>query len=123
MSEEEKNSQKHSEFIEASKLYFDLFKHTTTISTGSILILVTFLEKLFKDPVQKWLVGISLISFIISVMCSLINMFLLSAHIRGNFTNDSSETNTLAGSVMLSVLTFTLGIISFVVFVLINFYK
>jgi hypothetical protein len=39
---------------EGNKLFYDVFKHLTTLSTGSILILVAFLENLFVDPQYKF---------------------------------------------------------------------
>jgi len=46
----EKDSEKADQ--EGEKLYFDSMKHLTTLSTGSVLLLVTFLEKLFSSP--RW---------------------------------------------------------------------
>ncbi len=46
----------------------DFLKHLSTLNTGSILIIVTFLENLFKHPEWKFLVGISLVAFIVSIL-------------------------------------------------------
>lgn len=45
---------------EGEKLYFDSMKHLTTLNTGSVLLLVTFLEKLFSSPRWRVLVAVSL---------------------------------------------------------------
>jgi hypothetical protein len=46
----------------------DYLKHLTTLNTGSILIVATFLEKLFEQPKWNVLVGVSLVSFIVSII-------------------------------------------------------
>lgn len=55
---------------ESIKLQFDLYKHLTTLSTGAILLLAAFLEKLFKEPHGKWLVGVSMGCFLLSTVGS-----------------------------------------------------
>ena len=111
--------------VEATKLLFDLFKHGTTVSTGSILILVTFLEKLFKFPVYKWLIAVSFLGFTISIVTSLLVMLLFAAMTRKPFheKDDKSVVNTLVGSFIGDSLSFIVGIISLVIFSLINFYQ
>lgn len=47
-------------------------KHLTTLSTGSIVIIATFLEKLFANPEWRILVSISIASFLLSIVGSLI---------------------------------------------------
>ncbi len=59
---------------ESIKLLYDLFKHITTLSTGILLILIAFLEKLFQTPTAKFLVGISFACFTITIIFSLITM-------------------------------------------------
>ena len=50
-----------SNFVEGSKLLHDTFKHLTTLSTGSILLMVTLIQNLFKDRALKDLNGTILI--------------------------------------------------------------
>jgi len=50
----------------------EYIKHFTTLSTGSILLLATFLEKLFANPKWKFLAAISFGGFIISVVASVV---------------------------------------------------
>ena len=56
------------------KSYIDYFKHITTLNTGSILIIIALLEGVFKKPKALYLIGISVFSFVISLVCSLIIM-------------------------------------------------
>ena len=63
--------------LEFLKIIIDYLKHTATLSTGSILILATFLEKFFTRPTGKLLVifalfcfGLSIVgAFIVGVVC------------------------------------------------------
>ena len=54
--------------IELFKYAIDFFKHVTTLSSGSILLLATFLEKLFQKPHLGFLVAISFASFAVSII-------------------------------------------------------
>ena len=58
--------------LEHYKLTFDYLKHLTTLSTGSIILLVSFLEKIFAQPRWKPLVAVSLSGFTLSVLGALI---------------------------------------------------
>jgi len=60
---------------EQVKLIFEHTKHLSTVATGSLVILVTFMEK-FKD-FQKWriMLVISLVGFAISLCASLFAQF------------------------------------------------
>lgn len=49
----------------------DFLKHLVTLSTGCILLMITFLEKLFHQPKWKFLVVVSLVSFGVSIIGSL----------------------------------------------------
>ena len=55
-------------WIEARKLQNDMLKHVATLDTASILLVVTFLEKLFAQPKEKYLVVASLIAFSASLI-------------------------------------------------------
>ena len=59
--------------IEAYTTVFDYLKHIATLSTGSVLLLVAFLEKLFKEPEWKLCVLVSLVSFSMTVVASMIS--------------------------------------------------
>jgi hypothetical protein len=65
---------------EGLRLNYDTFKHLTTLSTGSILILVTFLEKLFLNPHWKILVAMAFVCFIVTNLSS-VRLMVLSATI------------------------------------------
>ena len=46
----------------------DLYKHVATLSTGAVVILTTFLEKLISKPHWRPLVGLSLGAFAASLL-------------------------------------------------------
>jgi hypothetical protein len=48
----------------------DYLKHLTTLSTGSILLIATFWEKLSVKPVWKPAIAVSLAGFMLSVLSS-----------------------------------------------------
>jgi hypothetical protein len=58
--------------VERHKAFFGYLKHLATLSTGSIVIIATFLEKITNHPQWKPAVVVSLIGFIISVICSMV---------------------------------------------------
>lgn len=53
---------------------FDYFKHLATLSTGSILILVAFFEKVFSNPIGEAWVVVSVICFVLCIAGSLLAM-------------------------------------------------
>jgi hypothetical protein len=104
---------------EANKLYYDVFKHLTTLSTGSILLLATFLGQLFSNPQWKFLVALSLASFIVSIVSAVLMMFWQAGAVL--LLKQEIQSRELAGF-LVTVISFLLGIISFVTFAIRNFY-
>lgn len=112
---------------ESVKLRHNTFKHLTTLNTAFILLLVTFLEKLFSNQNLKFLVAIPLLLFILSTVISFVFMIVLSVYMRQtSFLTKSEEKTWMEGrSVMFSVLSFILfisGIICIALFALINLF-
>ena len=54
--------------IAAASLVNDYIKHITTLSTGSLLLTVAFLDKVFPSPESKWLIGFSMASFLVAII-------------------------------------------------------
>ena len=89
MAEEKKGSAKviptPEGYREGGKLFFDLMKHLTTLSTGSLLLLVAFLEKLFPNPCCRWMIISVLCSLLLSVLGSLLAMLaIILADLKGS---------------------------------------
>ncbi|TNE99362.1 MAG: hypothetical protein EP322_03355 [Bacteroidetes bacterium] len=57
--------------IEQVKLVHDHTKNMTTLSTGSIVVLVTFFDKLTENPTWTLLIAISLGAFVVSILGAL----------------------------------------------------
>lgn len=62
----------HTRQIEHVKNWLDFLKHITTLATGAIVLQVAFLEKIFAQPKWRALVVISLISFMLCVVASVV---------------------------------------------------
>ncbi|HET6889661.1 MAG TPA: hypothetical protein VFH31_01050, partial [Pyrinomonadaceae bacterium] len=60
------------DIMEQIKLLADYLKHTATLSTGSLVLLTIFLEKLFSKPRWKILVAFALGGFTLSLMGSVV---------------------------------------------------
>ena len=105
---------------EGWKLSYDLHKHITTLSTGSILILVTFIERLFSNPSWKILVVIALSLFVVSIVLALLTMSYLMAFVRdvGEIEDSSKREHVNISAASFSC--FLLGIICLVIFAVRN---
>jgi hypothetical protein len=57
---------------EVQRIQYNYFKHLTTLSTGSILIIVAFLEKVFSEPTGIFLSIISIIALALCLIGSLL---------------------------------------------------
>ena len=99
-------------------------KHLTTLNTGSILLIVTFLDKLFKNPEWTLFIGIALVAFIISILGC------VTAHLASVLDVDTQYTKeNNKGVLVLQWITllmsfggFVLGLIFLSIFTLKNLY-
>ena len=62
---------------ESAKIAFDYFKHLTTLSTGSIVLLGTLMDRLIESPSWKPLIYVSFTAFLITVLASVSAMYSL----------------------------------------------
>lgn len=104
------------EFKEGAKLFHDTIKHLSTLSTGSILLLVALLEKLFTAPHWKLVVATSFVSFIISTASSVRVMIAIT----GLVARGDDDFNRSIPFYKVSAWTFILGIFCLVAFILRN---
>ncbi|HKR61447.1 MAG TPA: hypothetical protein VJS64_17300 [Pyrinomonadaceae bacterium] len=107
---------------EGQKLLYDAFKHLTTLSTGSILILATFLEKFFREPEWTPLIAVAFLGFIAATVSSFITMLALSNSVFKLSENTETGSRLGAAGFIFSLVTFVIGISSLVAFALKNFY-
>jgi len=108
--------------VEVYTAFVDYLKHIATLSTGSILLIVTFLEKLFCKPEYKICIAISLIAFVITVVATIA----AQAGVLENITEPNDIANwakPLIGiSMIVAYLCFLTGLCSLVVFAIGNLY-
>ena len=116
--------------IEGRKFILDILKHITTLDTASILILATFIEKLFSgEPRWPTLIPISLCGFTLSIAGSVTAMLCMMVLYGHDIVDDNRE-DMRAFTVGLSTACtfisfggFLLGIGSFALFSVKNFYS
>ncbi len=96
--------------IETYKLVFDALKHVTTLSSGSILLLITLFEKFFKHAVPKTQVLFAFGGFFASIFFSIMAMSLLAINASdGGFSGKEKE--FFAWSATLGLISFLFAII------------
>jgi hypothetical protein len=110
----------------SAKLGFDYFKHLTTLSTGSIVLLGSLLEKLFAEPAWKPLVYLSFAAFVICIVASVFAM-LSFCHLTTPTVSGQTqlmETNfadrILGGSSGIAAISFVLAMLLLTVFFVLN---
>lgn len=107
---------------ENHRLVYDAYKHLTTLSSGSVVLLSVMLDKAFPAPSGRWAVGVAVVCFMGSVVCSVVMMLVSATTIevedRGGSPTafDRGVSVALAGSIGL----FLLGVLVLVLFVLVN---
>jgi hypothetical protein len=70
-------------FREGLELTHDSMKHLTTLSTGSFVIVTTFLEKPFTNPALGTLLSISVVFLFLSIVFSTVTMLAMSRIMMG----------------------------------------
>jgi len=109
--------------LEGVKQLHDSLKHLTTLTTGSIVVTVTFLEKLFINPEWKTMVVVSMLSFLASLFCSVTGMLLQSIDTMNIESIGCSHDFDRIGKFMaISYYTFFIGIVTLGIFFLKNFF-
>ena len=112
-----------SKYGEATKIGADYLKHVSTLSTGSVVLIATLLEKVAPHPLWKATIIIALAGFLGSGLCSVVAF--TSLVIGTVFWEEGEEpvdwVDSLGGMAFLTALFFfSIGIISFTVFAIRN---
>lgn len=103
--------------------FFDWLKHITTLSSASVVLLATFLEKLIKNPEWRWLIGATFILFITSIIASVLLMFwqaLFAEDDLGELTREGFLSYLVL--VIIAFWSFVGGMVCLVIFSLKNIY-
>lgn len=123
---------------EVQRIRYDYFKHLTTLSTGTILIIIAFLEKIFTDPRGTVFALISIIAFVFCLVASLWtlprlgNVIMEIIRVKFNLTKGENEALPAFKKLnksyrrtkifyWITCASFLIGIIAFLVFAGINF--
>lgn len=109
--------------MERYKLLTDYLKHLTTLSTGSILLLAAFLEKIFHNPSYKSFVVLSLTGFMISVVASIIAHTYAIIDFPGDEpTFRREQANIGSYALLIAWLGFLVGVACLTIFAMINLF-
>ncbi|MDQ3816328.1 MAG: hypothetical protein M3362_01395 [Acidobacteriota bacterium] len=106
---------------ESLKLRYDIYKHLTTLCTGSILLLISFLDKIFAKPVWKGFVIAALCLFLLSILASLVVMHILAGAVRYMDASNKHE-KVNAAVIAAALVSFVLGILALIFFAVKNLY-
>jgi hypothetical protein len=99
---------------------FEYLRHVTSLAAGAIVLQVGFLEKLFPNPKYKALVAISIISFTVTILASIVTQWGLLSFL--GHRNVEKGSNTAGCSIILLWASFVIGILTAVSFALINLF-
>jgi membrane protein YqaA with SNARE-associated domain len=103
--------------IEQIKLIHDHTKNMTTLSTGSIVILITFFDKIAQQPSWAFLVATSLGAFVISILGALYAQIAFIDFANNDIKNNINWYHKLGSiSIIISWLAFIIAVISLCIF-------
>lgn len=105
---------------EGCALIVDLAKHMTTVSTGSVVILGTFLDKLFPHPVAKLCIYIALVGFVITIILCLF-AFALAVDVAGGRQRYDKIIDLIEGIMVFAFFAFAISLVALVWFFMANF--
>jgi hypothetical protein len=110
------------------KALFEYLKHLSTLATGSILLIATLLEKLFKQPLYSWCIGVSVGAFFLSLLASLAaySVFILNfPRVDRAFDKSAigtTEMGMMVGGLVTTWISFLVGVGALAFFFLANWY-
>ena len=99
---------------------FEFFRHLTTVNTAILVLLVVFVEKLFRTPAWQFLFPISIVFFLISLIASLVGMWYVTT-LSSVQSALQWEIDAAAGTGLAAIISFIIAMISFVFFAIRNF--
>jgi len=117
------DQEKDTSRLEFHKAFYEYLKHLSTVSTGSILLLAVFLEKIFAQPKWKSLVAVSVAGFLITVIAAVIAYSLMVLNFpRPGIKSQKWEGNVVFLAVLLTWVGFISGVVSLAIFILRNLF-
>lgn len=106
---------------EGLRLFFDVFKHVTSLSSGSIIVLATFLDRLDNQPHWQLMVPIAFLGFMVATVGSIIVMLSTARTIRRNDDTDHLPDKIGAIAYGVAIAGFAIGVIAICAFAARNF--
>jgi hypothetical protein len=99
----------------------EYLKHLSTLSTGAILWITTFLEKLSKTPAGKPMLAIALFAFMVSIL-SIVRNYTLHLRTFPGIKDEISESEKIQSgrAIFFAWLGFIIGVIVLSAFGMIN---
>ena len=85
---------------EGLKLFFDVFKHLTTLSSGSILVLVAFLGNTKQQTLWRPLGALAFLGFLVSSVGAIVVMLSTARTIRRNESTDKLPDRIVKGQLV-----------------------
>jgi hypothetical protein len=121
--------------VEGAKLVHDTLRQLTTLSSGSILIMATLLDRVISQPAQRWLVALSFGAFVVCLVCAGMGMGAVSGLLSGrrfaalaprrlrSFAGRRYDQSggPLFGSIIAAWVSFVIGMAALGLFALLNF--
>lgn len=106
--------------LEGQKLALDYVKHVTTVSASIIVVGATFLDKLRAQPSGTWLVSVTLVAMLATVVCLVLSAVgVVSSARSGHLTTPAVVTFTTSATAV-GLTAFLIGMASLTCFVLFN---
>lgn len=110
----------HEDRVERMKLMYDLNKHLTTLSTGTLLLMAGLFGQVFKSPVWKPLAAGAFILFASCVVACVFAMFGFAMYSRATWQTSRDPVDFGARAFSIAMILFILAIFAFAVFALKN---
>ena len=106
--------------LEHLKLMIDVQRHMAVLSFAGLILAANLSIKLFEDPQYKILALVSMLSFFVCVVSSILSQFNHVDASKKEMIYSYPLTNKFAAPIALSILGLLLGVITLATFVLLN---
>jgi hypothetical protein len=116
----------HQPASERIRPHTEYIKHLTTLSTGSIVVIAAFAEKISLQPTWKFLLAASLVSFVISILGSalwhtgLARDLIDEPPLREDTARGATATTHLLVAMLITTFGFVIGVVSLAAFAIRN---
>jgi hypothetical protein len=108
--------ERHKYYLESQKVVLDFVKHVATLATGAIVLLASLLDKVFPNPQWKFLIIVTFVSLLISAVTVTAAAIGVVRSIRTPSDVSEPLRHFTAGSMIVGLVSFALGISTLAVF-------